>query len=557
MLEANAKLLQQKIGGGVGPINTMDRDNQAKPAWMNHGKVKTLQTRPPHTSNPPYRSPAKRRAETPPQREEERPASSYRTAQTSQSSPDWLIPHPKRRKTNPVANGQISARSSGDVPGEVKAQPVQRARRREEFHDGLNGQSSSFRNMEAMLRPSRTSTNGSKNSSRAGSEGRKSHAQQVKSHHFGTKEVHTTTKLDDDDEPMQDNEDVNVKAVHSTRTGPFSGANRESIAQARAMATDTGQLIRNKTIGSSTSLALRGPKSSNRPTRDGRVRDVPKADGLVDSDDPVRSSDSDELGVDGSDKEGMASTRVPPHQESNHVHNPSRKLDRTLASSQASADDIADPPSGLRHQLIRDDSRRDSRDQSDPLQADATADPLALLVNHTTTPTRKQNPSRIGEVLPERKSARQKLSIGDGFDDDEMPQGKTKHGLRKSKKQREREATAAASTEVKMPAKVYHAKYLYDCGVEFEGSSEIRKVNQMCRFEYATAVNKHGTIEPTKINKVLWGENSHVRLSGVAHKGKVYEVRIEFENIDDFQDFKADCTRFGLKTDKGWSNSSE
>lgn len=150
--------------------------------------------------------------------------------------------------------------------------------------------------------------------------------------------------------------------------------------------------------------------------------------------------------------------------------------------------------------------------------------------------------SSNSQPVPECQSSRPNLSIGEGFESDELPRSSHKHGLRKPKKQMEKEGYQIANVEAKVPATAYVANYLNDCGVESNGDSKIWPVNPLGRFEYMTADKKHGVIEPSKVKKIEWAKDIfHVRLTGLVHTGKTYEVRIILEDENSFHDFRADC----------------
>lgn len=543
--------------GGAKPIDTMNRGAASVPAWL----PKTTQPRsikPSNPSNLPFRSPLKRVAGTPIQRDEERSASHYRTSHTSRSSSEFPESGNKRIKTSHKTNGQNGAHNSVDMSDDGKARPVRPARALDDYQDGLNGQSQQFRSVEAMVRSSRTSTSGSRNSSQTDFSRRKLGVEKLESYHFATMKVHSTTRFRDVDVQMQDDE-IPIKAVHLTRADVFNGANPGSIEQVEVLASRSGAPFRRKDTNSSTFIAHGPLQSSRRPTTNGKGRDVQPLNGLNESDDLLGSDDIDQLAAEGSDEDGMTPVGIHPDEDADHLDNPPSKMKRTAPPSQTTEDAVSDRPSQLRHQFTRDETKRESRDQSDPLQADSATGPISLLEGHTAIPKRKKNPSRVIQALAERKNSRQTLSIGDGFDSDELSQNNPKHELRKSKKQLNKASSSAVSTEVKVPHTAWHATYLNDCGVELEGPYKIWNVNQLRRFEYMAANKKHGTIDPIRINRVEWGKESHVRLTGGAQKGKVYEVRIVFEDVDSFHNFKAGCTRFGLRDAKSsrWLESSE
>ena len=124
--------------------------------------------------------------------------------------------------------------------------------------------------------------------------------------------------------------------------------------------------------------------------------------------------------------------------------------------------------------------------------------------------------------------------------------------------QKDRAGFTVANTQVIVPATAYRATYLNDSGVKYNGDSKIWPVNRLGRFEYMTADKKHGAIEPSKVKKIEWTkENFHVRLTGVAHTGKTYEVRIILEDENSFHDFRADCIRLRMVDPAKSSNWQE
>lgn len=397
--------------------------------------------------------------------------------------------------------------------------------------DGLDGRSTSFRDMDAMMncKPTKRRSRDASQASVASQTGSSS----SKGSYQSVKGVHTTAASHREDVHMEDHDATPVKDVASPHLVPNTPSIGKALDASRESLRRQQSRSPKKSLAGTNGHAEAGKLlHTNGTNAEATHRADVKDDLRPGSTSPAKSPTSG--GIKGVVFEEPRIVKMEGE--------PTQPRPTTKPSQQAQHNELDDSdhrPKRLTEKFNRDDGspRRHSIDPTDELQAEPNA----------SRPSKQQRTDfqrRKAAGLAAQEKRKQNSKPGDGFDDEDLFDGDMK-SLRQAGSRLRKPHTKFVEAD-KKPKAGYSVDGMIDGNTLHEHPGKIW-VNHMTRsFDYQSPTGS-AVIDPSNIVKAEWGVERHVRLLGSKTQHEQNLKHIVFGAKEDLQSFKADMLGFGME----------